>query len=259
MGLLHALYGLQGQHPSKNQLAQESIHVEQNILQETVGSQDQVCAAHGGLNHITFLPNGEILVQPVTIERDRIAQLNEHLMLFYTGISRTASEVASSYVMDLPKKHRQLHTLKELVNEGLNILGGHQPLARFGDLLHTGWQIKRGLGNKISNPQVDDLYDTARRAGAIGGKLIGAGGGGFLLLFVAPEQQAAVRHSLTPLTHVPFQFDFAGSQIIFSDGLGQGSDRQHHQYPADRGEIKIGQQLQTLDRCQDFIHSSLPS
>lgn len=245
VGLLHALYALQGKHPSKHQLAQESIHIEQTILQETVGSQDQVCAAHGGVNHIAFLPNDEILVQPVTVEQDRITQLNNHLMLFYTGITRTASEVASSYVTDLPKKHRQLNTLKELVDEGLNILGCHQPLARFGELLHTGWQIKRGLGNRISNPQVDDLYDTAQRAGAIGGKLIGAGGGGFLLLFVAPEQQATVRHALRPLTHVPFQFEFTGSKILFSDDHNDNL-----------GAIGNGQHLQKMEARQDLIPAS---
>lgn len=219
VGLLNALHHLQGQQPTQHQLAQESLHIEQTVLKETVGSQDQVCAAYGGFNHIIFMPNGEILVQPVAVSRDRLHQLNHHLMLFYTKVLRTAtaSEIASSYVPDLTQKHRQLRMMQALVNEGLNVLVTDQDLNQFGALLHEAWQIKRGLGAKISNAQIDDLYSNARRAGAVGGKLTGAGGGGFLLLFVPPEKQAAVRDRLRNLIHVPFQFDYAGSQIIFSD------------------------------------------
>lgn len=215
VGLLHALYALQGQMPSKQQLTKESIFIEQQALKETVGSQDQVSAAYGGLNHISFLPNGEISVRPMTLTQERIQHLNSHLMLFYTGIKRTASDIAGSYVTDLDAKRRQLRIIKDLVEESIAILNSNQPLTGFGELLHEAWQAKRSLSDKVSNPEVDDLYATARTAGAIGGKLTGAGGGGFLLLFVPPAQQQEVREKLSKLIHVPFKFEFSGSQIIF--------------------------------------------
>lgn len=215
VGLLHALYALQGQMPCKQQLTRESIFIEQEALKETVGSQDQVSAAYGGLNHISFLPNGEISVRPMTLTQERIQELNSHLMLFYTGIKRTASDIAGSYVTDLDAKRRQLRIIKDLVEESIAILNSNQPLTGFGELLHEAWQAKRSLSDKVSNPEVDDLYATARTAGAIGGKLTGAGGGGFLLLFVPPAQQQEVREKLSKLIHVPFKFEFSGSQIIF--------------------------------------------
>lgn len=215
VGLLHALYALQGQMPSKQQLTRESIFIEQEALKETVGSQDQVSAAYGGLNHISFLPNGEISVRPMTLTQERIQELNSHLMLFYTGLKRTASDIAGSYVTDIDAKRRQLRIIKDLVEESIAILNSNQPLTGFGELLHEAWQAKRSLSDKVSNPEVDDLYATARTAGAIGGKLTGAGGGGFLLLFVPPAQQKEVREKLSQLIHVPFKFEFSGSQIIF--------------------------------------------
>ncbi|NEO83084.1 MAG: kinase [Spirulina sp. SIO3F2] len=219
VGLLHALHALHGQHPSKAQLAQESLHIEQNLLGETVGSQDQICAAYGGFNHITFGLNGEISIQPVEVDGDRLHQLNRHLMLFYTKVRRTAtaSEIARSYVPNLVKKQHQLGMLQALVDEGLKILVNHHDLNSFGELLHETWQLKRDLGAQISNAQIDDLYRCARAAGAVGGKLTGAGGGGFLLLFVPPERQATVRDRLHNLIYVPFQFEGSGSQIMFSD------------------------------------------
>jgi D-glycero-alpha-D-manno-heptose-7-phosphate kinase len=217
VGLLHALYALKGQMASKHQLAIESIHLEQDILKETVGSQDQVLAAYGGLNHITFLPNGDISVRPLTISPDRIRELNSHLMLFYTGIKRTASNIADTFVNELDERRRQLRVMKDLVDESISILNSGQDITGFGELLHESWQAKRSLSAQVTNAFVDDLYDCARSAGAIGGKLIGAGGGGFLLLFVPPEPQAAVKEKLNKLIHVPFKFDSSGSQIIFFD------------------------------------------
>ena len=215
VGLLHAIHALKGKMPGKEQLAKEAIYVEQELLKETVGSQDQVSAAYGGLNHISFLQNGEISVRPMTLTQDRIQELNSHLMLFYTGIKRTASDIAGSYVTDLDAKRRQLRIIKDLVEESIAILNSNQSLTGFGELLHEAWQAKRSLSDKVSNPEVDDLYATARTAGAIGGKLTGAGGGGFLLLFVPPAQQKEVREKLCQLIHVPFKFEFSGSQIIF--------------------------------------------
>jgi D-glycero-alpha-D-manno-heptose-7-phosphate kinase len=215
VGLLHALHALRGEMPSKMQLARESLHIEQEVLRETVGSQDQLMAAHGGLRHVTFSPDGEIGVAPVILPRQRLVELQAHLMLFYTGIARTASDVARSYIIRLESCERQLHLMKELVDESIHILTSDKDIRAFGDLLHEGWQAKRSLSRKVSNSEVDGLYALARSAGAIGGKLTGAGGGGFLLLFVPPEKHASVRKALDRQIHVPFAFDSAGSQIIF--------------------------------------------
>jgi D-glycero-alpha-D-manno-heptose-7-phosphate kinase len=217
VGLLHALYALKGHMASKHQLAMEGIHVEQDLLKETVGSQDQALAAYGGFNHITFLPNGEISVRPITLAQERMHELNSHLMLFYSGIKRTASNIAETYVNGLDEKRRQLRFMKDLVDESISILNNNDDISAFGELLHEAWQAKRSLGARVSNSYVDDMYDQARSAGAIGGKLIGAGGGGFVLLFVPPEMQQAVRERLNTLIYVPFRFEFSGSQIIFFD------------------------------------------
>jgi D-glycero-alpha-D-manno-heptose-7-phosphate kinase len=215
VGLLHALYALQGIMPSRKQLALESIHIEQDMIRETVGSQDQVCAAYGGLNHITFSTNGEIDVQPLTLLPSRLHELDSHLMLFYTGIKRTASDVAKSYVDNIHDRHEVLGRIQEMVDEGIAILQSSSCICSFGDLLHEAWMLKKRLSPEVSNGMVDELYSRARKAGAIGGKITGAGGGGFLLLFVPPSAQRRVREALGRHIHVPFRFEPSGSQIIF--------------------------------------------
>jgi D-glycero-alpha-D-manno-heptose-7-phosphate kinase len=215
VGLLHALHALRGEMPTKQQLSKEGIYLEQEVLAETVGSQDQVMAAYGGLRHVTFHADGEILANPLILPPERVAELKSHLMLFYTGIARTAADVARSYVVGIESRRRQLRIMKELVDESIDVLASGMDIRAFGDLLHEAWQAKRSLSAEVSTGEVDDLYERARQAGAIGGKLTGAGGGGFLLLFVAPEQQPAVLEALDGRIHVPFQFESAGSQIIF--------------------------------------------
>ncbi|MCI0461148.1 MAG: hypothetical protein L0Z62_29730 [Gemmataceae bacterium] len=217
VGLLHALHALQGRMAHKKQLATESIHLEQEVLKETVGSQDQVLAAYGGLNHVVFLPSGDISVRPLTISQERIRELNSHLMLLYTGIKRTASTVADTYVNGIEDRKRQLRIMNDLVEESIAILNGGQDICAFGELLHEAWQAKRSLSAQVSNSQVDALYEQAIQAGALGGKLTGAGGGGFLLLFVEPVRQQEVRDKLNRLIYVPFKFEFSGSQVIFCD------------------------------------------
>jgi len=217
VGLLNALYALTGRMASKHQLATESVHLEQDIMKETVGSQDQVLAAYGGLNYIRFDPSGEISVTPLTVGADRIKELGSHLMLLYTGIQRTASNIADSFVNGIEDRRRQLRIMKDLVAESISIVSSGQDILDFGELLHEAWLAKRSLSATISNSYVDELYEAARAAGAIGGKLIGAGGGGFLLLFVPPSKQRNVRERLNALIHVPFKFEFSGSQIIFCD------------------------------------------
>jgi D-glycero-alpha-D-manno-heptose-7-phosphate kinase len=217
VGLLHALHALTGRMPSKHQLANEAIRVEQEILHETVGSQDQVTSAHGGFNQIVFSNGGDISVRPVTISQTRMRELESHLLLFFTGIKRTSSDVAKSYADDLDSRKRQLRIMKDLVDEAIGALNGGGDLASFGELLHEAWIAKRGLSPEVSNGEVDGIYASAQASGAIGGKLLGAGGGGFLLLFARPDDHAELRRKLAGLIHVPFRFETGGSQIIFYD------------------------------------------
>jgi D-glycero-alpha-D-manno-heptose-7-phosphate kinase len=217
VGLLHALHALNGRMPNKRQLANEAICIEQERLKENVGSQDQVTAAYGGFNHINFLANGEIAIRPITLSRDRMAELNSHLMLFYTGIIRTASDIAGTFVQNIQQREEQLRLLHAMVDESIDILNSAQDITRFGLLLHEAWKAKRGLSAHITNSDVEEIYGEARAAGAIGGKLAGAGGGGFMLLFVHPSKRQTVIERLNKLIHVPFEFDYSGSQIIFYD------------------------------------------
>lgn len=243
VGLLHALYGLGGALPTKKQLAAESIFIEQEVLKETVGSQDQVMAAHGGLRHVQFWPDGEISATPLPLSAARLAELQSHLMLFYTGIARTASDVARSFVDDIDSRRRQLQTMTKLVEESMDVLVGGDDIEDFGHLLHEAWQTKRSLSSKVSNPELDDLYDRARSAGALGGKLTGAGGGGFLLLFAPPDRQQQIRAALAHLLQVPFQFETAGSQIIF------------HENGIDYQEVERAREKQTRTALKEAIHA----
>lgn len=217
VGLLHALYALTGNMPNKQRLAKESIHIEQNVLMETVGSQDQVLAAYGGFNHITFQKDGEMIITPITIPSKRVEELQNHLMLFFTGISRTATDIAKTYVEKISEQKELLEGMKNLVEKALEILDGNQNINHFGHLLHEAWLAKRNLSTSVSNPKIDELYKRALENGAIGGKITGAGGGGFLLLFVPPSKQAKMKRELKHFVYVPFKFEKLGSQIIFFD------------------------------------------
>ena len=215
VGIMHALYAFQGQMVNKLQLAQESIYIEQEVLKETVGSQDQISAAQGGFNHITFSQNGEIAVHPLTIPNERVQDLNDHLMLFYTGIARTAADIAQSYVPEIESNSRQLNLIFEMVDEGITILNSSESILRFGRLLDDAWKVKRSLSDQVTNAVIDQLYASAISAGAIGGKITGAGGGGFLLVFAEPHFHEKIKDKLGQLIHIPFDFEYSGSQIIF--------------------------------------------
>lgn len=217
VGLLHALHALEGYMPSKHKLAKESTYLEQIVLKETVGSQDQLLASYGGFNLITFRKDGESTVSPITIPPKRIEQLQNHLMLFYTGMARTASDIAKSYVNNIENQKKQLDLMQELVTKAFKLLNSKEDITYFGQLLNESWQIKRSLSSMVSNSKIDQLYERAISAGALGGKLLGAGGGGFLLLFVPPARQAKVKKEFNKLIHVPFKFEHEGSQIIFFD------------------------------------------
>ena len=215
VGLLHSLYAYKGIMPSKQQLANESIFIEQEMIKENVGSQDQVCAAYGGLNRIDFSSKGGINVQALTLPTKRMKELESHLMLFYTGVKRTASEIVKGYNDDLIGKEKVLMQMQDMVGSGIDILNKPSDICEFGELLHEAWKLKKQVSSAISNDHIDSLYLKARMHGAIGGKITGAGGGGFLLLFVPPEKQSEVREALSEYIHVPFSFERHGSEIIF--------------------------------------------
>lgn len=215
VGLLNALYALKGKMVDKRQLALDAIALEQERLKENVGCQDQTIAAFGGLNKIEFGGDHKINVQPIPLTQSRLEELQDHLMLFFTGFSRTASEVAAEQIRSTPSKTEEIKTMTKLVDGAIDILVNGNNLDDFGRLLHETWQIKRGLTSKISNSAIDEIYETGRKAGAIGGKLLGAGGGGFMLFFVKPEYQPQVKQALKDLLHVPFRFENLGSQIIY--------------------------------------------
>jgi D-glycero-alpha-D-manno-heptose-7-phosphate kinase len=215
VGLLLALHALKNQMRDKHALAKEAIHVEQDLLQEAVGAQDQASAAYGGLNRIDFGKDGTIDAKRIVASPSRLADLERHLALYFTGFSRTASEIAQEQLRVTPQKKQELMSMLELVDEAEAILAdGNRPLDDFGRLLHTGWQIKRSLTNKISNNEIDEIYAAGLSAGAIGGKLLGAGGGGFMLFYVNPERREALRMKLKKLLCVPFSFSSRGSHII---------------------------------------------
>ncbi|MDP3705853.1 MAG: hypothetical protein Q8R24_08080 [Legionellaceae bacterium] len=216
VSLIHALAALKGEYVTKEHLARDAIHVEQNIIKEHVGSQDQISAAYGGFNRIEF-KSGEdsFRVEPVMLKRERKQELQDHLMLCFTGFSRIASEIAHSKIENMKNRVTELKHMRAMVDEAVQILHNPAtPIETFGELLHQSWQYKRSLSDKVSTPEIDALYEAARSEGAIGGKILGAGGGGFLLLFVKPQLQARVRARLDKLIHVPFQFEDTGSRVV---------------------------------------------
>lgn len=216
VGFLHALYALQGKLVSKQQLASDAIHVEQNLIKENVGSQDQVAAACGGLNKIEFGGTQQIQVVPVSVSSETARALEEHCMLFFTGFARNASDVAGEQIKNTKDKEKELREMGGMVNDAINILnGGAKNIAEFGKLLDESWKIKRGLSPLITNQHIDEMYSAARSAGALGGKLLGAGGGGFMLVFANPENQSAIRKRLGEFLYVPVKFERNGSQIIY--------------------------------------------
>ncbi len=217
VGLLHALHALQGKEISKEELAKKAVHLEQNILKENVGSQDQVAVSYGGFNKITFSQNGDFAVEPVQVSSERVEELESSLRLYFTGFSRYASEVAKTQIENTQKNIQELTQMQQMVDEGIHILKENKGLEEFGRLLNETWQIKKSLSDKISNPEIDAMYEKAKKAGALGGKLLGAGGGGFLLLLIPPEKQQAVREALHGFLEVSFAFENNGSQIIYKN------------------------------------------
>ncbi len=217
VALLHALHAYNGDMASQEQLAAEACHVEQEMIRERVGVQDQYTCALGGLVHLKMAADGRIAAGRLPLTSERLAALGAHLMLLYTGIRRDAHEVLGEQLERTRSGAitRDLSELAALVDEGVAALSGTGRLERFGELLDAAWRIKRGLSSRISSDVIDDCYARARKAGATGGKLLGAGGGGFLLLFAPPERQPAIAAALGELHRVGFGFDHEGSRILF--------------------------------------------
>lgn len=215
VGMLNAFCALKGKMMSPRQLAEEAIHVERDILQEHGGWQDQVAAAYGGLNRIDF-KDGDFSVHPIIISPERKHELDENLMLFYTGIQRFSSEIQADTFAKPVDKTQQLLGMLALVDEAEKVLTDRNTsLNEFGKLLDQTWRLKRGTGTKVSNGSIDELYDIALKAGALGGKLLGAGGGGFLLFYCEKEKQPALVKALEQLMVVPFNFENEGAQVLY--------------------------------------------
>lgn len=215
VGILHALHALRGEMATKRMLAVQAIHVEQELLRESVGVQDQIQTAFGGLNRIDIDPDGGFEVRPVILPEARLKELQGHLLLFYTGVARHASVVAADKIASIPSKHGELTAMRRMVDEAVGILAGDGSLLDFGRLLHEAWEIKRSLSAKVAPAFVNEIYAQARAAGAVGGKLLGAGGGGFMLFFVPPGRRQAVLDALRHLLVVPIAFERSGTQLIF--------------------------------------------
>jgi D-glycero-alpha-D-manno-heptose-7-phosphate kinase len=206
---------MEGRYVSKEQLAKDAIYVERIMLEETGGLQDQIAVSMGGFNKIEFLSNGLYHVSPIPISDKRLEEFQNHLLLFYLNTPRTASDIAKTFVPDIDSKRRQLRISHALVDEGINILCSEQDIRLFGELLHEYWMEKRSLSSVVSNNTIDEIYQKALDNGSLGGKLLGAGGGGFLLLFAEPDKHNKIIEGFSDLLHVPFKFEKTGTTIIF--------------------------------------------
>jgi len=215
VGLLHALHGLAGQITTKRQLALDAIHVEQNMIKENVGSQDQTAAAFGGFNKIDFGGTSGISVTPITITAERLNEFQDHLLLLFTDFSRKASEIEAEKLKNFKNRGNELGAMTAMVQEGIDILKSRKRLNDFGKLLNEGWKLKRSLSSVVSTSKIDSIYETGIKAGAIGGKLLGAGGGGFMLFFAPPDRHKKIKEKLKNFLHVPFRIEYIGSQIIY--------------------------------------------
>lgn len=215
VGLLNALNALKGKMTTKRQLSRDAIFVEQELIKENVGSQDQVAVSFGGFNKIEFGGDNEFFVSPITISKEKIDHLQSHLMLFFTGFSRNSSDITGEQIKQMRNKKSELKTMKGMVDEAINLLNSDTgDMNDFGRLLHESWVLKRSLSSRISNSDIDSIYETTLKAGAIGGKLLGGGGGGFILFFAPPDRHRNIKEKLSMLPHVPFGFEKLGTQIV---------------------------------------------
>ena len=215
VGMLNAFYALKGKYADKKKLADEAIYLERVLCNETGGWQDQIAAAYGGMNRIEFNKDGTYDVRPIIIHPDRKKQLNDNLLMFFTGFTRFSSEMQKANQAGYDEKIKQLQQMYELVGEAEAVLEDkHIDLDNFGRLLDKTWRLKRQTGGAITTDSIDELYEKGIAAGALGGKLLGAGGGGFLLFYVQPEKKNLVKETMRDLLYVPFRFEDGGTQVI---------------------------------------------
>ena len=221
VGLINVLNALKGLQISKQDLAKQATYIEQEVLKETVGSQDQVLAAFGGFNRIDFRPDDSFNISPVIINKDLVEQLQSHMLLFFTGLSRFSSDIARDKVSNFTNRFQELTQIKEMVDEGMSILQSPStPIMDLGKLMHESWKLKRSLSAKVSTPKIDEIYEAGIKAGATGGKILGAGGGGFILFFAEPKNHKKILERLKNLVHVAFHFDDVGSKIVVYEPNG---------------------------------------
>lgn len=221
VGLVHALNAMRGRLSDKLGLACDALFIEQQLIGESVGSQDQICAAYGGFNRIDFSSSGSFAVSPVILPALRTEELQKHLLLFFTGVSRIANEIAKSQIINFKSRKSELTAMRGMVDESISILSGvNTPITEFGQLLDENWRYKRSLSSKVSTPEIDNFYRIARNAGALGGKILGAGGGGFLLLFADPTLHEHIHRRLGGLVKVPVRFEDSGSKVVLYQPQG---------------------------------------
>src|SRR5215472_5395711 len=224
VGLLNTLYAMRGRMVSKAELCSEAIRIEQEVIGESVGCQDQVWAAYGGLNRIDFPREGGFSVRPVVLGHNRRRELVASLILVFSGLSRFASDVAEEKISNISRNERQLFTMRRMVDQAMDLLlDENEPVYRLGEMLHESWMLKRSLASRVSNDRIDDIYEAAMAAGASGGKLLGAGGGGFLAFVTRPERRAEVCEALHGLIQVTFDIDNEGSRIMIYEPNGIGA------------------------------------
>lgn len=214
VGLINALNAMRGMHISKYELASNAIYVEQKVIKEIVGCQDQIAVAYGGLNKIDFYGENSFSVNPIIINSKRIEELQNNFLLFFTGISRFASEIEKTKIASFSLKNIELNRMQAMVPQAIEILSNYSiPISEFGILMNEAWEHKKALSKSVSSKEIDDIYNKALNAGAIGGKILGAGGGGFILFFAKPDKHQSILDKLSNLTHVPFKFEFNGSSV----------------------------------------------
>jgi len=216
VGVLHAFNYFKNVFPTKQELAANAIHIEQNIIKESVGSQDQVAAAFGGFNKISFSGGNNFQVEPLNLKNEIRSELQNNLLLCFTGFARTASEIAVNQIRDTPKRIKELNDMESLTKEALALLNGGS-LNEFGKLLSIQWKIKKSLNSKISNPEIDQIYESGLKNGALGGKLLGAGGGGFIVFYAPRHSHNRIKKALNDKLFIPFNFEDRGTQIIYNE------------------------------------------
>ena len=219
VGLINVIEAYKGNIITKKELAKQAIHVEQELIGENVGSQDQIASAYGGFNHIIFDQDGSFKINKILLKEKTLKEFNKNFLLFFTGKTRIASNIAKDQVKNISRNEKLLHEMVNMVDISVNLLYS-KDFDGFGKLLDENWKIKKSLSNKISNKDIDEIYSLGIRNGALGGKLLGAGGGGFILFYAKKQYHAKIKNALSKLICVSFNFEKAGSSIVLYEPYG---------------------------------------